>query len=87
MTHCRIGKVKFKSGGEIIPLKTQETTEFQHLLRDALKEAQGENITAAGVFFVTEETVYINRCGNFFEMSGALNRFQHDIQMERYTQE
>lgn len=86
-SQCRIKRIRFKSGGEIVPLKTKDVSDFNAMLKQASLEAGDTDLLASGVFYVTNDIVYIDYRGSLFEISGALLRFQHDVQMERYTQE
>ncbi len=63
MTGCRIGKVKFKSGGQITILKTREDSDYEWVFRNAIKELSNSKPEAVGYFIIGETKTYSNAAG------------------------
>lgn len=63
MTGCRIGKVKFKSGGSITILKTREDADYEWVFRDAIKELNSAEPEAVGYFIIGKHRTYTKVAG------------------------
>lgn len=63
-SQCRIKRIRFKSGGEIVPLKTPEKADFQWVFEKALEDLKKDKPIAVGYFIVGEHKSYTEFGGN-----------------------